>query len=128
MSAHAVVRHISFGLALAMTAVLCAAMASPAAALSLMTGQRVFAVVVRGTETKVEPGQIIAVEGGMARVRWDACACETHVPVDELLASPAQARTVEERLDADRVTFAEAAGSAGRMSLLFLLFGRPVRR
>ncbi len=111
-----------------MTVALFALMVSPALASSLSVGQSVFAVVVRGTGSVVESGRVIANDGGMARVRWDACACETRVPVDELFTSLANARIVEESLDADRVAFAEAAGSAGRMSLLFLLFGRPVLR
>lgn len=111
-----------------MTAALCAGMASPAVALSLPMGQRVFAVVVRGTEARVESGRIAAVDGGMSRVRWDACACETNVPIHDLFASTAQARSVAVRLEAARITFSEAAGSAGRMSLLLLLFGRPDRR
>lgn len=116
------------GLTLIMTVALCAVMVSPALALSLSVGQSVFAVVVRGTGSVVESGRVTAIDGGMARVRWDACACETRAPVGELFTSSAKARTVEESLDADRVAFAEAAGSAGRMSLLFLLFGRPVLR
>lgn len=128
MSVIAIARQQTPGSALIMTVALCVLLASPVVASSLLVGQSIFAVVVRGTGSVVESGRVTAIDGGMSRVRWDACACETHVPVDDLLPSPVQARSVAVRHDSARVTFAEAAGSAGRMSLLFLLFGRPVRR
>lgn len=128
MSVRTVARQASYGSVLIMAAALCAVMAAPVGASSPAVGQKVYAVVVRGTEAAVESGRITGIAGGIGRARWDTCACETHVPVHDLFVSPSLARSVQARLNAGHVTFNEAAGAAGRMSLLFLLLGRPIRR
>lgn len=107
---------------------LCVAAASAVMAQPLRIGQRVYAVVVRGTEKAVESGRVTGLRERMSRVRWDECACETRVPVENLFVSQAEADEVGARLGTDRISFNEAAGSAGRMSLLYLLLSRTARR
>lgn len=99
-----------------------------ATALSWSRGSRVHAVVLRGSSMSIESGRITALDGGMSRVRWDRCNCETLVPVKHLHRSRSAALTAGADQDTAGMSLNDSAESAGKMGLLYLLLGRSVEK
>ena len=90
-------------------------------ALSWSDGNRVHVVVLCGSSTSVESGYITSIDGNMCHVKWDRCDCETVVPVENLHRSLSAAIKAGERQDTCDIPFNDAAKSAGKMGLLYLL-------
>lgn len=105
-------------------AVIVASMFLSTRALSLSHGNRVHVVVVRGSVTSVESGRITGLDGGMSRVMWDRCNCETIVPVTKLHRTLRAALHAGAQQDTGGTTFNDSAKSAGKMSLLYLLLSQ----
>jgi len=104
------------------------AVSSFATELSRSNGSRVHAVVVRGSATNIESGYVINFDENICRVKWDRCNCETLIPVDKLYRSLREAKRVGELQNTEDVSFNEAAKSAGRMGLLYMLLSPPSKR
>jgi len=90
-------------------------------ALSWSDGNRVHVVVLRGSTTRIESGYISTLDGDMCRVKWDQCDCETVVPVENLHRSLSAALKAGKKQDTADISFDDAAKSAGKMGLLYLL-------
>lgn len=90
-------------------------------AVSWSDGSRVHVVVLRGSTTRIESGYITTLDGDMCRVKWDQCDCETVVPVENLHRSLSAALKAGKKQDTGDISFDDAAKSAGKMGLLYLL-------
>jgi hypothetical protein len=107
-----------------MLAVIVGSMFISTRALSWSHGSRVHVVVVRGSVTSVESGRITSLDGGMSRVMWDMCNCETIVPVTKLHRTLRAAMHAGAQQDSGGTTFNNSAKSAGKMCLLYLLLSQ----
>jgi len=91
------------------------------AALSWSNGNRVHVVVICGSATTIESGYITEIDGNMCHVKWDQCSCETLVPVENLHRSLSSAQKASEEQNRGEISYNDAAKSAGKMGLLYLL-------
>lgn len=118
MSCHEKLKHVP-----AIVAILLCVFA-PTAVYSWSPGSRAHAVVLRGSTVSVESGRITALHGGLGRVMWDRCNCETLVPVRHLHRSLGAATAAGAQRNTGGMSFNDSAERAGKMGLLYLLLSR----
>lgn len=87
-------------------------------------GNRVHVVLGHGISTSIESGFITNVDGDVCRIKWDKCNCETLVPIDKLYRSLSQAHKAEALHRSNDVSIHEAAQSAGRIGLIYMLLSQ----
>ncbi|MGE4442701.1 MAG: hypothetical protein AB7D27_14605 [Desulfomicrobium sp.] len=101
---------------------------SCAADVSWSKGDRAHVVVIHGSAVSIESGYVTALDGEIIQVRWDKSHGETLVPVEGLYRFRRDAQRAAKLHGKDDTSFDQAARSAGKMGLLYLLLNQRGRK